>query len=324
LSGQAICYREGNRMNRINHILVVVDPSASGRQSAVDKAALLAQSFDASVELLICDIASARDDDAVGLHARKTHPSNTQLLDLLDELAAPMRAQGIGVTVRIIYGKSLRDSLLDYICGSNADIVVKDTHHHSFARRTFLKNTDWHLAHRSPVPLLLTRKREWGEPPVVMAAVDPDRANQGAAALDRRILNCATSLTGHLTGDLHVIHTYIPAALAAAVAGGTPGTTRESAEGLQAENAFRYCQIADLANTCGVRPEHLHLEMGTPEGCLTDSVMKYRTDVMVMGASSHGRWHRMLIGSTTSTVLESLPCDILVVASQSEKQRAGP
>jgi hypothetical protein len=128
------------------------------------------------------------------------------------------------------------------------------------------------------VPLLLTKKRDWGELPVVMAAVVPDRANQGAAALDRRILDCAASLTGHLTGDLHVIDTYIPAALAAVVASGTLGTTRESAEGLHAENAFRYGQIAHLANTCGVRPGHLHVEMGTPEECLTDSVMKYRTN----------------------------------------------
>jgi universal stress protein E len=300
-------------LNRINHILVVVDPSARGRQSAVDKAALLAQSFDASVELLVCDIDAARDDHAFALHARKTHPSKTQLLDLLDGLAAPMRAQGLVVTVRIIYGESLHDSLLAFVRGSTADIVVKDTHHHSFARRTFLMNTDWYLAHGSPVPLLLTKRKEWGQPPIVMAAVDPNRAKAGAAALDRQILLCAASLAGHLTGDLHAIHTYIPAALAAVVAGGTLGATRESAEGVELENAFRYCQMEHLANTCGVKPERLHVEMGMPEECLIDSVTRYGTDVMVMGTSSHGRWHRMVIGSTMSTVLESLPCDILVV-----------
>jgi nucleotide-binding universal stress UspA family protein len=191
-------------LNRINHILVVVDPSARGRQSAVDKAALLAQSFDTSVELLVCDIDAARDDHTFALHARKTHPSKTQLLDLLDGLAAPMRAQGLVVTVRIIYGESLHDSLLAFVRGSTADIVVKDTHHHSFARRTFLMNTDWYLAHGSPVPLLLTKRKEWGQPPIVMAAVDPNRAKAGAAALDRQILLCAASLAGHLTGDSYV------------------------------------------------------------------------------------------------------------------------
>ena len=300
-------------MNRINHILVVVDPSERGRQPAVDKAALLARSFDASVELLLCDIESARDDHAFARHAHKTHPSNTQLLELLDALAAPLRAQNLDVTVRLIYGESLHDSLLDFIRGSNADIIVKDAHHHSFARRTFLRNTDWYMAHDSPVSLLLTKRKEWGRPLVVMAAVDPNRAKASAAALDRQILTCAASLAGHLTGDLHVIHTYIPAALAAAVSGGTLGMTRESAEGVNVENAFRCCQIEHLANTCGVRPERLHVEMGMPEECLNDSVTKYRTDVMVMGASSHGRWHRMVVGSTTSMLVESLPCDILVV-----------
>jgi universal stress protein E len=302
-------------LNHINHILVVVDPSAKGRQSAVDKAALLARSFDASVELLICDIESARDDAAFALHARKTPPSNTQLLELLDALAAPMRAQGLDVTVRLIYGESLHDSLLDFIRGSNADILVKDTHRHSFARRTFLRNTDWYMAHGSPVPLLLTKRKDWGHSPVVMAAVDPNVAKESLAALDCQILNYAASLAGHLAGDLHVIHTYIPAALAAAVAGGAPGTARESVEGVKVENAFRHCQIEHLARAYGVRPGRLHVEMGIPEECLQDSVTKYRTDIMVIGASSHGRWHRMVVGSTASMLVESLPCDILVVRS---------
>jgi hypothetical protein len=46
-------------MNPIEHILVIVDPTGSGRrQSAVNKAMILAQRFHASVELLIfwlCD-----------------------------------------------------------------------------------------------------------------------------------------------------------------------------------------------------------------------------------------------------------------------------
>lgn len=300
-------------MNRIDHIMVIVDPCAAGQQAAVDKAALVARSFDASVELLVCEIESASDRDAPALHARKPRRSNTQLLDLLDGLAAPLRARGLAVAVRLIYGDSLHDSLLDYIRGSNADIVVKDTHHHSFARRTFLKNTDWHLVHGSSVPVLLTKSKKWGQPPVVMAAVDPACADERSAALDRRILTCAASLAGHLTGDLQVIHTYIPAALAAAVAGGTLRTTPESMQGVQVENAFRYCQIEHLANTCGVRAERLHVEIGTPEDRLGDSVKKYHADVMVMGASSHGRWHRMIVGSTVSMVLESLPCDIIVI-----------
>jgi universal stress protein E len=139
--------------------LVIVDPSAESRQAAVDKAALLARCLNASVELLICDIASALYDHPVTLQHHTTPPSNTQLLDLLQSLAAPLRAQGTEVALRIIYGKSLPDSLVDYLPASKADLVIKDTHHHSFAKRTFLRNTDWPLSRACTVPLLLTKAK---------------------------------------------------------------------------------------------------------------------------------------------------------------------
>lgn len=300
-------------MNQIRHILVVVDPSAVGKQAAVDKAALLARRLDASVELLICDIESAFDDEVLTLHAHNAPPSNTQLLDLVDALAAPLRNQGIDVAVRIIYGKSLYDSLLDYVGGSNADLLVKDTHHHSLAKRTFLRNTDWYLMRGCPVPLLLTKAKPWGQPPVFVAAVDPIHANEQIAALDRDILSWAASLAGRLTGELHVVHTFVPTAFAAAVAAGGRGMTPEYSESLQVEKSYRYCQIERLVSAYGVTRGHLHVEMGTPEDCLMQTATECGSDVMVIGASLHGRWHRMVVGSTAATVVESMPCDVLIV-----------
>jgi universal stress protein E len=307
-------------MNPISHILVVVDPSVVGRQAAVDKAALLAQRLGASVELLICDIESALDDEVLTLHAHKAPASNTQLLDLLDALAAPTRGQGIDVTVRAIYAKSLRDSLLDYIRGSNADLVVKDTHHHSFAKRIFLRNTDWHLMRGCPVPVLLTKKKAWGQPTIIMAAVDPIHANERVAALDRDILQWAASLAGRLTGELHVIHTFVPTAFAAAVVAGRQRMTPEYSEALQVENSYRFCQIEHLVSAYGVTQEHLHVEMGTPEDCLPHTLTTYCADVMVMGASSHGSWRRMVAGSTAASLLESMPCDFLIVRPLDDTQ----
>jgi universal stress protein E len=189
-------------MNQIKHILVVVDPSVRGKQSAVDKTTILARHVGASVELLICDIASAIDDRVIPLHPHEAHPSNTRLLGILDELATPARAAGVDVKTHLIYGNSLYDSLLDYIRGSTADLVVKDTHHHTFAKRTFWGNTDWHLARGCAVPLLLTKKQTWMQPPIIMAAVDPTHVNERAAALDRHILYCAASLAGHLRAEV--------------------------------------------------------------------------------------------------------------------------
>jgi universal stress protein E len=297
-------------MNAFSHILVIVDPSAGERQTAVDKAAILARHSAASIELLICDIESARADAVFTRQAWNSYPSNTELLDLLDALAAPLKEQGIQVGVQLIYGKSLHRSLLDFIRGSKADLVVKDTHHHSLARRTFLGHTDWYLAHGSPVPLMLTKRKAWGRPPVVMAAIDPDRSTNGE---DDGILKCAASMAGQLSGDLHVIHTFVPTAFANAIMAGRLTMDREYSEAMQVENTYRCCLMERLASSHGVKPEHLHVEMGAPKDGLVYSVSQHDGDVLAIGASSHARWHRMLFGSTTSTILESLPCDILVV-----------
>ncbi len=306
-------------MNGIKRILVIVDPSAKGSQSAVDKAIRLAQALGASLELLICEVASSVEDR--GVHPpRNAPPSNVELLEMLDHLARPACASGVGVKTCLIQGKSLHDSLLHYIRGANADLVVKDTHHHSFARRTFLRNSDWYLARGCPVPLLLTKARTWSTTPIVMAAVDPTHVNGRALRLDRHVLYCAASLAGQLGGDLHVIHSFVPTAFANAVVSGKLSMSNDYSEALQVEHSYRFAQIERLVRPYGVPREHLHLEIGPPEDCLMNIVREYDADVMVMGASSHGRWHRTLIGSTGATVLESLPCDFLIVRPSDETQ----
>jgi hypothetical protein len=97
--------------NRIRHIIVVIDPSAGMSQAAVDKAAILACRLNASMELLICDIETAHEDDLIRLGTRRA-PNSTEFFDQLDQLAAPLRADGIDDKGRTIYGNSLHGSLL--------------------------------------------------------------------------------------------------------------------------------------------------------------------------------------------------------------------
>jgi universal stress protein E len=306
-------------MNRIGHIIVIVDPSAGVSQAAVDKASVLARGLDASIELLICDIETAHDDDLIRVQPHRPPPTSTDSSNLLDQLAAPLRAAGIKVHARTIYGQSLHDSLLAYLSKSRADLVVKDTHHHSLVRRTLLRNTDWYLAHRCPMPVLFTKTKEWAPLPIIMAALGPKSPSASATELDHQILNCAASLAGSLKSDLQVIHTYVPLALARARSSGS-----ELATDLEVEHAYERGQIEGSASAFGVTAARLHIEMGTPERCLPDMVMEYHADVIVMGASLHGRWHRMIVGSTASSVLESSPCDVLIVTPLSSLSKAAP
>lgn len=308
--------RSGTLMNRISHILVVVDPSSKSRQAAVDKAAHLARCGRATVELLICDIPSAQIDQ-IAPAARRAHPNNTELLNLLDELAIPLRTKGIEVALRIIYGRSRPDVLLDYIRGSNADLVIKDAH--SVAKKSFDRNANWHLVRGCPIPLLLTKRGAWGERPVIITAVDLNPADEHAEASNHHLLDFAASITRRFNGDLHILNTYIPTAFAALVRAGRQGLSCDYAESLLIENSFRHCDLESLGCAYGVPPQHLHVEMGAPHDCLKDVVKSIHADLVLVSATSP-RWHRSIIGSAAATVLETLDCDILIAGTSESMQ----
>ena len=75
-------------MNPIQHLLVVVDPMGDERQSAVDKAMILAQRFHASVELLICLIPTKGIPRLNIAVETESAPPIVPPNDLLDRLAA--------------------------------------------------------------------------------------------------------------------------------------------------------------------------------------------------------------------------------------------
>jgi|SRR6202142_2497602 len=77
----------------------------------------------ASVELLVCDIETAHVNELIRVTRREAALTSSESFDLLDQLAAPMRAVGIKVKARATYGKSLRDSLLDVVTNKSPDVV---------------------------------------------------------------------------------------------------------------------------------------------------------------------------------------------------------
>ena len=132
-------------MNPIKSILVIVDPTAE-RHPAVAKAALLARQLAARLELFICDTRAAREMRwAAHAAKRAEQPFVMNLKAFLEDLARPMRERGVDITTEVECADPLHIALIDRARRTTADLIVKDTHHHSLGQRTFLTNTDWEL-----------------------------------------------------------------------------------------------------------------------------------------------------------------------------------
>jgi universal stress protein E len=302
-------------MNPIHTILAIVDPT-SQQQPAVTKAAVLAEKCQARLDLFICDTKAAKNARVAELLRESPRARlDANLSEMLDALAAPLRRRGIDVTTEVISADPLHTALVERVQRTCADLVVKDTHHHSIAQRTFLTNTDWELIRGCPVPLLLVKPTAWSPAHRIAAAVDPGHADDKPRLLDTCILNEASRLAQQFNGELHAIHAYIPASVIAAAVAQPPVVVDVPLQALAAEREARLKEVCALTAEYRLPPTSVHVEAGGAKEVLSRVAQQCEIDVMVMGAVSRSALKRIVIGSTAESVLEHLPCDLMVVKS---------
>ena len=158
------------------------------------------------------------------------------------------------------------------------------------------------------------RIRRWASVPRVFAALDPGHANDKPEVLDNRILDYAAMLAKRLSGELHLLHVYLPAAIiATAVTGGPPAPVTLSAAELAKEEEKRRELLRGLNTEYRVADENVHLKVGGPAEVLPHMAGALRADILAMGAISRSGLKRVFIGSTAEDVLEHLPCDALII-----------
>lgn len=301
-------------MNPIHNILVIVDPTAK-QHPGVAKGAFLAEKFGARLDLFICDTQAARNA-RVAEHLRESPDAPLeQLGPWLDAIAEPLRQRGIDVMTEVLPADPLHTALLERVKHTCAELVIKDTHHHTVAQRTFLTNTDWELIRGCPVPLLLVKPTPWSGANRMGAALDPGHMDDKPRLLDRCILDEAARFARALGGELHAIHSYIPAAIAANAAAVPPMMIDIPDEVLEQERQAKFDELTALTSDYRLAAANIHLATGSVTEVLCRIARECEIDIMAMGAISRRGLKRLLIGSTAESVLEQLPCDMLVVKS---------
>jgi universal stress protein E len=291
---------------RDNTILVVIDQTAGAHQPALARAAWLAKQAGARVELFAC----AYDPDVDSRHLATVwtpEPSAREQLLLrlrksLEDLAAPLRKQGLKVTVDAAWDHPFETAIVKKAGANDYWLVAKDTHHHNLLQRTLLTNVDWHLIRDCPAPLLLVKDRSLAAEPNVLAAVDPLNEHDKPAALDDRIFGFAADLARVLRGHLHVVHSY-----ATPMGAELPPNVVEI---IAQEHRAAMTRFLDSHPVLGGRS---HLYEGLAHECLQKAAKEYGADFMVMGAVARRGLERLFIGSTAERVLDRLPCDLVII-----------
>ena len=303
-------------MREITKIIAVVDPTTE-LQPAMHRAAWLARQTGAELELLLCYYNEYLSGDRL-FDSPSLEKARAEVLAReekhLESLAEPLRAEGISVKTTALWDHPLYEGIVRRCVDSKADIVFKDTHHHTAVTRAVLTNTDWNLIRTCPTPLWLVKPIEIADEPVFVAAIDPMNEHDKPAALDDEILGLSKYLGEKAGGSVHAFHSYDPRiAVATATANAYIPVSLPFDEIELQMHEDHQKRFGEITSFHSIDDDKAHLASGLTHEELAALANKIDANVVVMGAVARNRWKRLFIGATAERTLEHLPCDLLIV-----------
>ncbi|NQV71254.1 MAG: universal stress protein [Pseudohongiella sp.] len=225
---------------------------------------------------------------------------SASMQNLVDQLAG----QGYNISSAVRWAHPRYEAIVKEAEDFKADLLIQHCRAYGKIEHHHLTNDSWQLVRHCPLPLLLVKDKEWGDPVVMMAAVDPLHSHSKPMQLDRQIIDASSSISGQLAGTFHIVHAYAESARPFAPAGT-----------IKAEHSAAFSELVGGYN---FDEANLHLIDETPVYALQHYSEKLNSDIVVMGAVSRSRFSEALIGSTAEEVLDYVKTDLLIVKPSAE------
>lgn len=303
-------------MASFSKILCVIDPTTES-QPALARAAWLARHSGASLDLFVCYYNEYLSGDRF-FDSAPLAKARAKILDhnkeKLESLATPLRSEGLEVATAAVWDHPLHEGVVRQAAELKADVVFKDTHHHSALQRSFFSNSDWNLIRTCPVPLWLVKPHELDGDTRVVGALDPFNEHDKPAALDDHILQLSKSIALDVGGKAHAFHSFDPRmAISTTTAMAYAPVSlplQEFEQQLRDDHKEKFNEVTERND---IPEQRAHLAAGLVQEELPSLAKELDAAVIVMGSISRNRLKRLYIGATAERTLEHLPCDLLVV-----------
>ena len=297
-------------------ILVVAEPD-NNLGDVIERAEWLATQYDYSVTLLWCDPDIGPLDSAL-IISNEARDIGQQIIaaqkDLAEELAAPLRINGLAVHTEVLEQRPISEGILQRASDLQPAFVIKGTEYHAVAERSIFVDTDWHLMRGCSSPLWLVKPVTLPDVPTILAAVDPTHSHDKPASLDQVIVSFAQGLASKTAGKVHLLHTWDAMAGIGAAVNRTLKPIRIPVEDLQQTLAKKHqAKLEQLAQANGIAPSETHILQGSATEIIPAFARAIGANLVIMGSLARWGLKRAVIGSTAERTLDQLPCDILIV-----------
>ena len=225
--------------------------------------------------------------------------------DRLERIARELRDAGLDARARLLVGKS-SEEIARLAMAEDADLVIRYMKGAKSRQLGTFGNTARNLMRVCPCPLLLVGERTVSNPSV-LACVNAEHDHDENQA----ILNQAEAVVGS-DRNLHalycwnfygsdILHEYIDDQLY--------GQYLSEAEQSYQSLFEKFREKYDLSSF----GDNVHVVNGDPIQLIPDVCQQQGSDIVVMSSASQNHPVRRLLGSTIESVLDTLPCALLVV-----------
>lgn len=271
------------------------------------------------VELFSQGYSAAVEGSTLFDHDRRQHAVQSVLRKLekgLQSQADKLEHLGVKAGADVSWDRDEAEALVRKALRFQPDLVLHAPDTHPDLMHRLLGAPDWRLLRQCPAPLLLSKKQQWNDRPIVAAAIDPFHLDDEAAELDQLILQHAGRLAEQLEGQLHIVHVYQTLPHSAIFDEHMVMDYEALQHKVQHEHRER---IAELIKPLNLQLDDpcVHLLEGELTAVMPEWSERTGVDVLVMGSLARGFIDRMLLGSSAERLLERMPCDLLIVKPDS-------
>jgi nucleotide-binding universal stress UspA family protein len=298
-------------MAKTNSILAIAQGNGSDAV-LLAKAAALARAFGFALELFRCDA-----EQAYALkHDYQPTGRDKAMVDCVARAKAYLAGQRklidpavSAVAIDAACESPLFEGIVHKVQRSHPEWVVKAAGGIDGRGHSAFDENDWQLMRTCPATLALVQQRHWRKRLRIGAAIDvSDHETEGLAATIIRIARRLALATG---GELELLY--------------AEPLRSESPEG-----RTHAARLRTLARQADLDEQHAHILSGTPEQELAAFAAGRDYDVLALGALTHRRAPVRLVGTLTSTLVEALESDFLLIkpgasaAMERAARRAAP
>ena len=196
-------------MKRFTNILLIAGGD-NWQDTALERAVSLATENQA--DLTVVDVIELSGDlRVIGREKRDRLVSGIvdRRLFQLDNMVQHVRDR-VTVQTRVIQGTAFLEIIRE-VLRNNFDLVMKMSGGRRRLNKLLLGSTDMHLLRKCPCPVWIMKPGESDQYQRVLAAVDiePESGDQQKSALNKQILEMASSLALSEFGHLHIVHAWM-------------------------------------------------------------------------------------------------------------------